>query len=363
VRDTLRHEFSKQWVLSYGADVLFTHGDIRVRLPPRAQEGQPADSFKVEDSIASDFHQALVSPAGFVELEYTPIPGLRLLPGLRVDRFDAIDQWVAQPRVTARWQFMPELTAKLGVGLFAQQPQFDEIDEHFGNPALRAERAMHYSAGVEYRPQAWLLFDVTGFYKDMFDLVSPTDRLTMRSGMPEPLRFDNGGKGRVFGAEITIRHEFAHNFTGWLVYTLSRAQRRDTDATSDRLFDFDQTHILTLVGTYLLPRNWQIGLRYRVVSGNPRTPVTGSVFDAIADRYEPIYGRVNSARDPLFHQLDLRVDKRWIFEAWMLTAYLDIQNVYGHENAEGLVYNYDYSKSDPQRGLPILPILGVRAEF
>jgi hypothetical protein len=163
--------------------------------------------------------------------------------------------------------------------------------------------------------------------------------------------------------ELVARHEFANNFTGWLAYTLSRAKRTDSGKTEDRLFDFDQTHILTLVGSYVLPRNWQVGARFRLVSGNPTTPVNGAVYNASTDRYDPTYGSVNSARNGAFHQLDLRVDKRWIYQRWIFNAYLDIQTVYNRANPEGVQYNYNYRLSKPQQGLPLLTILGLRAEF
>lgn len=70
-----------------------------------------------------------------------------------------------------------------------------------------------------------------------------------------------------------------------------------------------------VLGSYVFPRNITAsGGRFRYVSGNPRTPVVGSVVNASADRYEPLFGAVNSARNPAFHQLDVRVDKRWVFD-------------------------------------------------
>jgi hypothetical protein len=87
------------------------------------------------------------------------------------------------------------------------------------------------------------------------------------------------------------------------------------------------------------------------------------VMNASADRYEPLFGAVNSARNPAFHQLDLRIDKRWIFDRWMLNVYLDVQNVYNHKTAEGLAYSYDYAQSKPNGGLPILALFGVRADL
>ena len=68
-------------------------------------------------------------------------------------------------------------------------------------------------------------------------------------------------------------------------------------------------------------------------------------------------------RLPLFHQLDARVDKTWAFSAWKLTAYLDVQNVYSRQNAEDVSYNFDFSKRTYQKGLPIIPSLGLRGEL
>jgi hypothetical protein len=115
-------------------------------------------------------------------------------------------------------------------------------------------------------------------------------------------------------------------------YTLSRAERLDADSDEYRLFDYDQTHILTVIGSYRLPRNWEVGTRWRYVTGNLYTPITGRVWDYDQDNYVGITGPVNSARVGAFHQLDVRIDKRWIYESWILGAYLDIQNAYSRSN-------------------------------
>jgi outer membrane receptor protein involved in Fe transport len=287
-----------------------------------------------------------------------------LLPGVRADYFQRVHQSIAEPRITARYQIRERFTLKGGVGLFAQEPTFDETDPVFGNPALKAEQAIHYSVGAEYKPRPYVTLDATLFYKSMTNLVSRTSATTPdSSGAPRALLYDNNGRGRAYGVELVARHEIAHNFTGWLAYTLMRSERLDSGATSYRLFDYDQTHILTLMGGYKLGRGWDLGGTFRLVSGNPRTPITGSVYDANSDFYNPIYGAVNSARDPAFHQLAVRVEKAWKFKAWQLASYLDVQNVYNHRSQEGLQYSYDYSRSKPVLGLPILPSLGVRGEF
>jgi hypothetical protein len=66
---------------------------------------------------------------------------------------------------------------------------------------------------------------------------------------------------------------------------------------------------------------------------------------------------------PLFHQLDIRVDKRFVFKRGMLALYLDIQNVYSYQASEFVQYNYNFTKNGMLTGLPIVPSLGIRGEF
>ncbi len=99
------------------------------------------------------------------------------------------------------------------------------------------------------------------------------------------------------------------------------------------------------------------------MTGDPSTPVVGADFDADTGSYVPIEGAANSERLEDFHQLDLRSDYHFVFDAWRLTAYLDVQNVYNRKNPEYLDHSYDYRQTVTQAGLPIIPSLGLRGEF
>lgn len=173
----------------------------------------------------------------------------------------------------------------------------------------------------------------------------------------------NDGRGRVLGLELLARHKLSANWFGWVAYTLLKADRQDGPGADWRPFDYDQRHILTAVASYQLPNHWEVSSRFRLVTGNPTTPIATAVYDVGQDGYTPVNGAYNSSRLPAFHQLDVRVDKRWVFNRWMLNLYLDVQNVYNHRNPEGTAYSYDYSASTLQGGLPIIPSLGIRGEF
>ena len=361
IRNDVTHQVASWLTLNYGADLLFqrTEGAIRLPLPPN--EGQPTGGggppFSADDIRFSAFDETFYAPAAYFEAEFKPTADLRLLPAVRLEHFSRIDETVASPRFTVRNQLSKTFTAKGGVGYFVQEPFFDKTDENFGNPALGTKKTWQYAAGFEYRPRPHLSVDATVFYKHLWDMVSPTDVQTTG------LLYDNNGKGSVLGLEMVLRHEFANHFSGWVAYTLSRARRTDSGAEASRPFDFDQPHILTVVGTYELPRNWQIGGRFRLVSGNPRTPVVGAFYDASADRYDPVFGPVNAARNGAFHQLDLRIDKTWISRYYKVAVYLDIQNVYNRANPEQPSYNFNFRRTGVQQSLPLFPILGSRIDF
>src|SRR5262249_15209611 len=105
---------------------------------------------------------------------------------------------------------------------------------------------------------------------------------------------------------------------------------------------------------------------FRYVTGRPRTPFQHNydVFSADSNSYAPNPGASTySTRLPAFHQLDLRLDKNFVFKSWTLTLYLDVQNVYNAKNVESIFYDYRFRESFELPGIPILPILGVRASL
>ena len=89
----------------------------------------------------------------------------------------------------------------------------------------------------------------------------------------------------------------------------------------------------------------------------------GSFYDAGADLYYPLYGEHNSRRDRAFQELDLRVEKAFAIGSGALSLYLDVQNVYAAENAQGFSYSYDYGRRKPISGTPFFPNLGLRGQL
>ena len=362
IRDTARYEWSKRLALTLGLDGGYGRwsGVFNVPFPP--QEGQTEADIHWGQVLHEEVNgQGLYIFGFFAELELKPLPNWLVLPGVRCDYFTQTSEFDAAPRLTTRYDLNKKWTLKGGAGLFYQPPDGSQTDKVFGNPALKNEYAIQYSAGVEYRPYKHILLDATGFYKDLRNMFSTTQ--ASLNNDPSAARYDNGGKGRAYGLELVAKHELTKKFTGWLAYTLMRSERMDSGTNTWRLFQSDQTHNLTVIGTYQLPRNWQIGGRFRYGTGNPTTPVNTSVYDSSLNLYQPIYSTKFSTRVPAFQQLDIRLDKTWIYNKWIFNAYVDLQNVYNHSNPQQSEFNYNYQKSQYTTGFPIYPIIGLRGEL
>lgn len=288
---------------------------------------------------------------------------LTLLPGARLNYYALqIKKMAADPRLRFNWQVAESTAIKGGVGLYSQIPDLINLAPVWGNPRSGLERAVHTSLGVSQAfDSIGLSIEVTGFYKHVFDRSTQSTTL-IRDPVTDELRlenFANQGIGRIYGMELLIRKALTKRFFGWISYTLSRSLIQLRPGEPWRAFNFDQPHILTVLGVYKLPRGWQIGGRFRLVSGNPSTGYFDGVW--VGGGYQPWLGQ--SERLPTFHQLDLRVDKTFTLRRVSINAYLDIINVYNRQNGETWVYSNNFQQRQLQPGLPIVPSLGVRMEY
>lgn len=263
------------------------------------------------------------------------------------------------PRLTASYAITNRVSVNVGGGIFHQAPDTQALSAVFGNPSLGLERAFHVNAGVQWKITSTLSFEAVGFFKWLDNLIARSEL----TSPPVGEELVQSGVGRIYGGQFLLRQELFKGFFGWITYTLSRSERKDHPDTAWRLFDDDQTHVLAILASYQLPYGLEAGVRFRLTSGLPYTPVVAAFYDATGDQYQPIFGAQNSQRLPPFVALDVRVEKTFTFQRIKLNLYLDIQNVTNQANPEEVTYNYDYSKLYYITGLPILPVLGARLEF
>jgi hypothetical protein len=373
LRADLRHRFSDSLTLNGGVDFEGTWSSFDVIAPaagggnsagdPGGMGGASAVTLNAARRELSQFNAVRTAPYAIARIE---LLNKRLLisPQVRLETTylqgfnGALSRTLLspEPRLFISGQIVPRyLLVKFGMGMFSQLALPQELNQTFGNPNLEFQRGATYVAGIESEPTPTLFLQGQFFYKDLHLMVvsDPT------------LRFTNGGLGRVIGGDFLLRQKLWKGLFGWVAYTVSRSERKDRPEQPWRLFRYDQTHILTLVASYKLPWwNLEVGLRFRYVTGNPATPQVGGLRDTSQQTWVPVLGEPYSSRLPDFHQLDLRIDKTWVFNRWKLGLYLDIQNLYNQNNTETVVYGgRQLFQSAPVTGIPFFPNLGLRADF
>lgn len=310
------------------------------------------------------FDGALFTEGDFTVGKLTATPGVRLSHAF----INGQTRYAIDPRLWVRYELLDTTAIKGSLGLYTQPPAGTDMEPPpFGTPGLTHERAFQSSLGVSHRFTDLINVDLTGFYNRRFEnVVSPGTTTVAESGAVTTTRAANLGLGRAYGLEVMLRHEVSKNFFGWLAYTFSRSEARRAGSTRDyELTTFDQTHILTVVGSYKLPWGFELGARFRYVTGRPKTPLDHrfDVWQADSNNYSGTFGATGSTRYRDFHQLDVRLDKNFVFKTWTLTAYLDVQNVYNQQNVEATFNDYRFRTEYEVPGIPILPVLGVKATF
>ena len=353
--------------LSAGLDLGVMPYSVEVQSPPLPKLNQVPDPFESRKLQYTNEFVTSVEPGLFAQLLWKPLDSLRVIGGVRVDYNSQMNKAWVDPRLAVFWQVHERIALKGAVGLYHQSPDYRGglLTKGYGNPNLQAEGSSQYMLGTEVRFTDAISLDVQLYYKDLFNQARATlGETSGQLNLDTPdLRYTSIGHGRSFGAEILLRHALTKNFFGWIAYSLSRVERDYYGGTVYGLSQYDQPHNLVVLASYKLPFDFIVGAKIRFTSGPLTQPIKAAIWDANANYFFPIEDQLYSRRLPDFFQLDVRIDKRFVFRDFMFAIYLDVQNVTYRKNVEAVLDSYDYSQQAYLTGLPILPVLGLRAEF
>ncbi len=326
---------------------------------------------------------------GFVD--WKVVPKLTLTPGVRYDYYPELhydgsivpELWSygswndkgpsGEPslRLSARYAIDDKQTVKGSAGTYNETPQplVESILPNLGNPDLGAQLGAQYVVGYERKISSLVSADLEAYYNRQWDDATRPSNLELAADPSLPPYIGNG-LAQMHGVELLLKHEQGKRFFGWLAYSLSRSERWNYDENQWVLYNQDQTNNLQLVGSYKVTPTQTAGIRFQYVTGDPTTPINGSlIYDADSRRYIPNDGPVNSARMPPYIDLDLRYDKKFVYALWQWSVYIDVSHIenwfgkgYHSPELNNYEWNYNYTEksvfSDVTR-----PAFGVRMEF
>ncbi|MBS1986275.1 MAG: TonB-dependent receptor [Bdellovibrionales bacterium] len=365
-RAELEKTWMPEWKSFVGWDHSFAWANYDIRLPALTPTGGVFNPFSTGETRIASGHSNYEYYGFYLRNDVHPAgTGWTLSPNVRLDYIAPVHEWAFAPRPAVRYEIDPSFSLRGSGGLYFQQPEPGNTDASFGNPDIHAMRSTHVDVGLDkdFRGGASDGWNVSSdvFYKHLDRQIIPSTRIVTRNGEQVPENVTNDGQGEVYGwqSQVKFRKDI---WTASLIYTISKSVRWDPDHPRYNS-PFDQTHLVGFLASVDLSENWSFGTRIRYSTGTPFTPVAGGVYDADNDVFIPVRGAFYSERLASFFQWDIRIDKKWVFDSWILSAYADLQNITNRKNPEAVNYSYDYKQRAVTTGLPALAILGVKGEF
>ncbi|MFT4977644.1 MAG: TonB family protein, partial [Myxococcota bacterium] len=350
-----------------GVDAQSVLYNVQITLPFSIEQLSSFDEIGENETSQINFDGWGFSPDPYLDLELTPLQDREVLlitAGARwtTQRLDNYFAAELDPRLAVRWQATEGGTLKGGSGLYHQPPLGTDLGFEEDGVTIGLEQSWSSELGWEQRFSPALQADVTVFHRSMTDRIVSNPAFGEDASQPPSI---NAGLGRVNGMEFMVRRAPVDRFFGWLSYTLSKSERKDSADQEEWVpFDFDQTNILVAVAGYRLPFDIGVSARAQYVTGNPYSPLSGGIYDIDQDSYLSFSaGAPNSERQPDYLAVDGRIDKLFSFKRWQLELYTDLLNVVKGENPEDIQYNYDYTESAWVTGLPFVPSPGFNATF
>ncbi len=293
--------------------------------------------------------------------------------GVRVDAYHAGSSTLlgVDPRLTFRYAPWKQLEFFGGFGQYTQPPSFPVPLPGIDTFALQLglQRSIQGSVGLRVRLPEDIAVSATGYYgrfDNINDVVIDFQASACTSAPPESVKglaafITRQVRGAGYGMEILVRRQ-SGRVTGWVAYTLSRSERIFSCGLAPS--DFDQTHVLNAVVQVRLPWRLTAGARFNLATGRPYTLLQADLATA------SFTGSRNNERLPTYVQLDLRVDREWIFDRWRLAVFLEALNVTYSESIYGVTFPKDptlmvtrYDQPQLEGFRWILPSIGARGSF
>lgn len=249
------------------------------------------------------------------------------------------------PRISASYSINEKWSLNTNLAYYSQLPAytimgFKDNNGDFVNKnnGLKYINAFHAIAGISFSPDENTKLSLESFMKIYNHYpVSVRDSVSMANkggdfGVVGDEPVLSNGKGRAYGTELLIRRKLLDKLTFLATYTFVRSEFSGLNGKFIPS-SWDSRHIINILLSRKLQKNWTIGAKWKFSGGAPYTPYDLATSSSVLawnlqGRAYIDYSQYNEKRLKPFHQLDIRVDKEIFLKKWSLNLYLDVQNVY-----------------------------------
>jgi hypothetical protein len=359
LRTLHRMQTSPRSRLDFGADAEFGRLDYdRTIAAAHDRLGNPIPAVYEDDRFDG------VRVGGYASHTWSPVPAWELTAGLRAD-YDPSGRIQLSPRAAASYDATERLRLNAATGLYRQRLPALILAQDPAFSGLRPPRSLHAVLGAEYILTESARVTAEAYLKEY-------DFLPIPAGDPAHLVVDDGtslshfgryrdlvdgGAARSHGLELMIQKKMAVDFYGTASATVFRSRYKGLDgAWRDRTHD--NRYVINLVGGYRPAARWEVGARWALAGGGAYTPfdVTQSIEigTGVVDT-----ARLNGARYPSYHSLNVRFDRHFLLGRSQLTLATQLWNAYDRKNVALYYWNELENRPATYHQWSFFPIIGV----
>ncbi len=266
-----------------------------------------------------------------------------------------LDQF--SPRVSASWSFAPGWTWNANTGIYHQLPAYTILGYAGMGADSTSMTLTNWREDLSYTTNRQVVMgvrrelaernaavSVEGFYKGYVNSPASASsgvalaNLGADFGVVGNEEVTFNAEGRAYGMEVLLQQRLYKGYYGLLAYTLVRSEYinpgDDLMLQSWVPSSWDNRHIVSFTGGKKWDSGWELGARVLFSGGLPYTPyaVDQSLLISNWETFNaPLvdYDQLNTQRNGAFHQVDLRLDRKWFFDTWSLDVFMDVQNLTG----------------------------------
>jgi hypothetical protein len=360
--------------------------------------------FDFANSVGLGYNQTenTTEIAGFVKYKMTKGKVL-FEPGFRIQYYASLSNLSPEPRVALKYNITDKIRFKMAAGLYSQNlisansdrdvvnlfygflSGQDNLQETYKGKEVshKLQKSQHLVAGFEFDPLPYTSVNIEGYYKNFSQLTNinrnkifndadpysnPSSPNYVQDYYRKDFIIENGNAN---GIDVSLKYD-KRKIYFWAVYSLAYVNR--SDEVEEYVPHYDRRHNVNLVSSYRFGEDldWEFNARWNLGSGFPFTqnqgiyeklPFEQGVYtDYVTENGQMglVYGKLNGARLPYYHRLDLSLMKRFrIGESGMLEANLSVTNVYDRDN----IFYINRITGDKIYQLPIMPSFGITMSF
>ena len=250
-------------------------------------------------------------------------------------------------------------------GIYRQNPP--EIYLSLKENKLKSIRSIQHSLSLERSIDESLKLSISVYKKEISNapLLGDNDQFEDPSFLLDELKLYSGiesiGISETKGIEFLLQKKRAQNFYGLIGATYFNSTFKDIKGKK-RNRNYNYKYIVNIIGGYRPNDKMELSIRWSYFGGRPYSKINNEASLYFGEEVLFI-NNFNDERTPIYHNLFIRYERKFIFKKSNLISYIEFWNAYNRKNIETYFWSEASKQVEPVRYFDFIPVCGFELEF